>query len=211
MNDGACWSTDHVCSWRWHCFKICKVWASAWESHWINWWTIQESVWIGPLWSMQKSFQSPGPKPPCWPFLLSTHAHSICQTGKWALSYGVAFCFRFHMAWLLVAVVFLAHAFLRGTFFIFTRGKASMRSQFCTKQAANALRDKPCALISDYVTVKRTGRGCRLGLSMPSFFCTATSYWLFFALRLVIGCLSVKQENFHKQKLNCVEWRQAVC
>lgn len=47
---------------------------------------------------------------------------------------------------------------------------------FHTEEAENASRDKPSALISDYVTVMRTGRVCRRCLSTVPF--TLHSYSL---------------------------------
>lgn len=47
---------------------------------------------------------------------------------------------------------------------------------FPTVRAEHASRDKPSTLITDYVTVKRTGRGCRWCLRTLSFF--LHSYWV---------------------------------
>lgn len=58
---------------------------------------------------------------------------------------------------------------------------------FPTEPAEHASKDKPSALISDYVTVKRTGRGRRRFVSTHSFFfSTAIGY----SLCQVTVCLS---------------------
>lgn len=74
---------------------------------------------------------------------------------------------------------------------------------FPTEPAEHASRDKPSALISDYVTVKRTGRGRRRFLSTHSF--------LFFQHLLVIlrvKSLSVCQMAFkHDQN---AQWQYST-
>lgn len=94
---------------------------------------------------------------------------TVCQTGRWAL-----LCVLFEVTYAVrhTQMIMCTHCSLWSPYGQFT----CTYRLFHRKEGENASRDKPRALISDYVTVKRTGRGCRRRLSTLSFI--LHSYWL---------------------------------
>lgn len=137
---------------------------------------------------LRLSFERPGE------WMCQCEMLAVCQEGRWALLV-VWLCFVWcHIcSWESFSSNLLSHhsqsqICAQDIFYRPLGILAWTYSLFHTEDTENASRDKPSGLISDYVTVKRTGRGCRRCLKTLSIIWN--SYWL---LSLSRHCLSVRR------------------
>lgn len=99
-----------------------------------------------------------------------------CVCVVWCLTYSAVNVWS-HLFDIIFQTLTLRHMFTLRTFFDSPRAIMYGHALcFTQSKQKNTSRDKPNALINDYVTVERTGRGCRRYLGTLS--CLLLSYWL---------------------------------